>query len=63
MTALDKVREAYADRDMLVERLARQNALLPTVVKEARDEGHPWSLIASSAGVSQVAVQNALTRA
>lgn len=63
MSALQAVKEAYADRAMLVERLARQNAILPTVVKQARDEGHPWSAIAASAGVSEVAVYNALTRA
>jgi len=61
-TALDEVAEAYRDRDMLVERLARQNALLPRVVRKARAEGHPWASIAASAGVSEVAVQNAFAR-
>lgn len=61
-TALDEVREAYADRDMLVERLARQNALIPSIIRKARAEGHTWPAIAASAGVSEVAVYNAFTR-
>jgi hypothetical protein len=61
-TALDEVREAYADRDMLVQRLHHQQALLPGVIRKARDEGHPWAVIASAAGVSEVAVQNAYGR-
>ena len=61
-TALDQVREAYADRDMLTERLARQNAIIPEVVRRARAEGHAWSLIAAAAGVSEVAAYNASRR-
>lgn len=61
-TALDEVREAYADRDMLAERLARQNALIPAVVRKARADGHSWASIAASAGVSEVAAYNASRR-
>ncbi|WKW87124.1 DNA binding protein [Microbacterium phage Nicole72] len=61
-TALDRVAEAYADRDMLAERLAKQNAVIPGIVRAARAEGHPWSAIAASAGVSEVAAYNASRR-